>query len=80
MGKRCVSGSLLLVSRLAIGRSVRCGTIRGKSCGDFFWRAHSILLKNMGIDPAIAGGVILTTITDAIGFLVFLGAATKFLL
>ena len=48
--------------------------------GTFSGALIPMLLKNMGIDPAIAGGVILTTITDAIGFLVFLGAATKFLL
>ena len=35
----------------------------------------SILLK-VGIDPAIAGGVVLTTITDVAGFFVFLGLAT----
>ena len=34
------------------------------------------LLKRMGIDPAIAGGVVLTTITDVTGFFVFLGLAT----
>jgi len=36
-------------------------------------------LKHYGIDPAIAGGVILTTITDVVGFLTFLGLATLFL-
>jgi magnesium transporter len=35
----------------------------------------SLLLK-MGIDPAIAGGVVLTTITDVAGFFTFLGLAT----
>lgn len=39
-----------------------------------------LLLKKMGVDPAIAGGVILTTITDVVGFLTFLGLATLFLL
>jgi magnesium transporter len=34
------------------------------------------LLRRMNIDPAIAGGVELTTITDIIGFFVFLGLAT----
>jgi magnesium transporter len=34
------------------------------------------LLKRLGIDPAIAGGVILTTITDVAGFFSFLGLAT----
>lgn len=39
-----------------------------------------ITLKRLGIDPAIAGGVLLTTITDVIGFMTFLGLATIFLL
>lgn len=34
------------------------------------------LLTRMGIDPAIAGGVVLTTVTDVTGFFVFLGLAT----
>jgi magnesium transporter len=34
------------------------------------------ILKRMKIDPAIAGGVVLTTITDVTGFFVFLGLAT----
>ena len=33
-------------------------------------------LNRLSIDPAIAGGVILTTITDVTGFFVFLGLAT----
>lgn len=33
-------------------------------------------LKSRNIDPALAGGVILTTITDVVGFLSFLGLAT----
>jgi len=38
-----------------------------------------LVLKHFGIDPAIAGGVILTTITDVVGFMTFLGLATIFL-
>lgn len=38
-----------------------------------------MLLKHFGIDPAIAGGVILTTVTDVVGFMTFLGLATIFL-
>jgi magnesium transporter len=38
------------------------------------------LLKRMGFDPALAGGVILTTVTDVMGFLSFLGLATLVLL
>jgi magnesium transporter len=38
-----------------------------------------MVLKHYGIDPAIAGGVILTTVTDVVGFMTFLGLATIFL-
>ncbi|NOX49240.1 MAG: magnesium transporter [Gammaproteobacteria bacterium] len=34
------------------------------------------VLRKLNIDPAIAGGVVLTTITDVTGFFVFLGLAT----
>ena len=39
-----------------------------------------LILKRMAIDPALAGGVVLTTVTDVIGFLAFLGLATLVLL
>jgi magnesium transporter len=39
-----------------------------------------LLLKKAAIDPALAGGVILTTVTDVVGFAAFLGLATVFLL
>ncbi|TNC81739.1 MAG: magnesium transporter [Oleiphilus sp.] len=35
-----------------------------------------IFLKSRNIDPALAGSVLLTTITDVVGFLSFLGLAT----
>jgi len=35
-------------------------------------------LQRLRIDPALAGGVILTTVTDVVGFLSFLGLATVF--
>jgi len=38
-----------------------------------------LLLKRLGIDPALAGSVLLTTVTDVVGFLAFLGLATLFL-
>ena len=39
-----------------------------------------VLLHKAGIDPALAGSVILTTVTDVVGFFVFLGLATYLLL
>ena len=38
-----------------------------------------VVLKKLDIDPALAGTVILTTITDIVGFVSFLGLATIFL-
>lgn len=35
-----------------------------------------VILKKMNIDAALAGGVVLTTVTDVIGFTAFLGVAT----
>ncbi len=39
-----------------------------------------IIMKKLKIDPALAGSVILTTITDVVGIFAFLGTATIFLL
>ena len=38
-----------------------------------------MLLRRVGVDPALAGGVILTTVTDVIGLVAFLGLATLIL-
>jgi len=38
-----------------------------------------LILKRYKIDPALAGGVILTTITDVVGIFAFLGSATLLL-
>lgn len=38
-----------------------------------------VALERLGIDPALAGGVILTTVTDVTGFLAFLGLAAVYL-
>lgn len=37
-----------------------------------------LLLHRAGIDPALAGGVVLTTVTDVVGFVAFLGLASWF--
>jgi magnesium transporter len=36
------------------------------------------MLQKLNIDPAVAGSVVLTTITDVVGFMSFLGLATLF--
>lgn len=39
-----------------------------------------LLLRKLSIDPTLAGGLILTTVTDVVGFVAFLGLGTVFLL
>ncbi len=39
-----------------------------------------LILKRVGIDPAVASSIIITTFTDVFGFLLLLGLATKLLL
>ena len=39
-----------------------------------------LTLKRMQIDPALAGGVVLTTVTDVIGYMAFLGLGAALLL
>ena len=41
--------------------------------------AIPLILKRLGFDPAIASGPFLTTTTDVLGFFLFLGLATLFL-
>jgi len=38
-----------------------------------------LLLKRIGVDPALAGSVVLTTVTDVVGFMAFLGLGTLIL-
>ncbi|WP_348760871.1 magnesium transporter [uncultured Salinisphaera sp.] len=42
--------------------------------------AIPLAMKKMGIDPALAGSVVLTTFTDVVGFAAFLGLGTLFLM
>jgi magnesium transporter len=39
-----------------------------------------LILKRLHVDPALAGGVVLTTVTDVIGYSAFLGLGASFLL
>jgi magnesium transporter len=39
-----------------------------------------LTLKRMKVDPALAGGVVLTTVTDVVGYVAFLGLGAIFLM
>jgi len=41
--------------------------------------AIPLILKRVGVDPALAGTVLLTTVTDVVGFVAFLGLGTWYL-
>ncbi len=42
--------------------------------------ALPLLIRKFGVDPALAGTVVLTTVTDVVGFFSFLGLASLFLI
>ena len=39
-----------------------------------------LILRRLNVDPALAGGVVLTTVTDVVGYMAFLGLGAIFLL
>ena len=55
-----------------IGAAMTCNLL----CAALAGVLVPMALKRMNLDPALAGGVILTTVTDVMGFLSFLGLAT----
>jgi len=46
----------------------------------FFGAVIPLILKKIGVDPAVASSVLLTTVTDIVGFFAFLGLAKVILL
>ena len=65
-------------SDLTIGFIIAIAMIINLIVAAIFGTSLPVILKAMNIDPALAGGVILTTITDVVGFCAFLGLATLF--
>ena len=59
-----------------IGAAMIINLIVAASAGFFI----PLALKRLQIDPALAGGVVLTTVTDVIGYSAFLGLGAIFLL
>ena len=63
-----------------IGYIIGAALIINLLCAALAGLAIPFLLTRLNIDPAHAGTVLLTTVTDVVGFLVFLGLGTIFLL
>ena len=70
------SFSIIWFENFNIGAIIGFALIVNLIAGAFAGAVIPILLRQFGIDPAIAGGVILTTFTDVIGIIAFLGLAT----
>ncbi|MGB5339496.1 MAG: magnesium transporter [Gammaproteobacteria bacterium] len=63
-----------------IGMIIAAALIINLVCAALAGISIPFILEHMRIDPAHAGSVLLTTITDVVGFVVFLGLGTIFLL
>jgi magnesium transporter len=66
--------------KLEIGIIIGCAIVINLICAALAGFTIPLLLKRVGIDPALAGSVLLTTITDVVGFMAFLGLGTLYLL
>jgi len=64
---------------LGLGIVIAVAMIINLTTAAFAGALVPLALKRMKIDPAIAGGVVLTTVTDVIGFVAFLGIASIYL-
>lgn len=62
-----------------LGAVIACAMVLNLLTAGFAGAAIPLLLRRMNIDPALAGGVVLTTVTDVVGFFAFLGLASRFL-
>jgi len=63
-----------------LGAVIGCAMVLNLLTAGFAGAAIPLLLQKINIDPALAGGVVLTTVTDIVGFVAFLGLATRFLI
>ena len=64
----------------ALGLLLGCAMVINLVVAALAGASIPLILHRLGIDPALAGGVLLTTVTDVVGFMAFLGLATVFLL
>lgn len=63
-----------------IGGVIAVAILLNLLCAALAGLAIPLILERLGIDPALAGSVILTTVTDVVGFFAFLGLATVLLI
>lgn len=71
--------TIVWFQQVEIGLIIGAALILNLLCAAIAGFSIPLLLKRAGIDPALAGSVLLTTITDVVGFLAFLGMGAFFL-
>ena len=71
--------SIIWFENFNIGVIIGIALVINLIAGAFAGVLIPITLRQLNIDPAIAGGVVLTTVTDVIGIVAFLGLATLIL-
>ena len=74
------SATFLWFQDTLISILISCALIINSISSVFAGVIVPIVLRKLNQDPAIAGSVVVTTVTDVIGFLSFLGLATIFLI
>jgi magnesium transporter len=81
-----IAGAVVIIwfsdldSRYLLGGVIAGAMIINMVVAGMFGVLLPLLLDRMKIDPAVASGVFVTTVTDVIGFFAFLGLASYFLL
>ncbi len=68
--------SIIWFGNYNIGAVIAFALIVNLLAGALAGAVIPVILRQIGIDPAIAGGVVLTTVTDVVGIIAFLGMAT----
>lgn len=68
--------SVLWFGNFSIGAIIAFALIVNLIAGALAGAVIPLVLRQLGVDPAIAGGVVLTTVTDVVGIIAFLGLAT----
>jgi magnesium transporter len=63
-----------------LGIVIACAMVVNLIMGAIAGVLIPVFLEKMGVDPALAGGVALTTVTDVVGYFSVLGLATIWLL
>jgi magnesium transporter len=72
--------SYIWFSEVKLGFVIAASMVINLFMAGFFGAMIPLVLKRLNIDPAVGSSVILTTVTDVVGFFSFLGLASIFLI